>query len=175
MDGAALEFLNSSPLVLPGIFLAIIGENWEIYFNGKLIRSEIHMDEAGRFRERRTWRDVYFPLDRSLVVSGLNILTLRILGDPAYDSTGLFYSAPYYLDSFNVIEKRQQSFLVVVLFSIAGFTGVYYLMLFLSIRRKQEIYNLFYSVFALLFCVYSIVRTGLVNSLIPNSDISIRL
>jgi hypothetical protein len=175
LDDAALEFLNDSLSVLPGIFLALIGENWEIYFNGKLIRSEIHLDEKGQLKEGRSWRDVYFPLDKSLVVSGSNILALRILGDPTYNNTGLFYTEPYYLDDYKIIEKRQQNFLVAILCSIAGFTGVYYLILFLSIRRKQEMFNLFYSIFAIMFCVYSLTRTGLVNSLIPNSNIAIRL
>jgi len=175
LDSAALEFLNSDLSVLPGMFFACIGENWEIFFNGKLVRSEMHLDEAGRIMERRTWRDVYFPLDKSLAVPGTNVLSLRIVGDPAYDGTGFYYAVPYYLDDYRVIEKRQRNILLPVLFSIAGFTGIYYLMIFLSVRRKREIYNLYYGIFAILFCVYSIVRTGLVNSLIPNSDISIRL
>jgi len=175
LDNAALEFLNSDLSVLPGFFFACIGENWEIFFNGKLVRSEIHLDESGGIMEGRTWRDVYFPLDKSLAVLGANVLSIRIIGDPSYDGTGFYYASPYYLDDYRVIEKRQQNILLPVLFGIAGFTGMYYLMIFFSVRRKQEIFNLYYGIFAILFCVYSIVRTGLVNSLIPNSDISIRL
>jgi len=175
LDSAALEFLNGSISIIPGVFLGMIGENWEIFFNGKLIRSELHLDETGKLMGRRTWRDVYFPLDKSLVVQGANILSLRIIGDPAYDETGLYYTTPYYLDDYRIIEERQHNLLLVVLFSIAGFTGVYYLMLFLSVRRKDEIFNLYYGIFAIIFCVYSITRTGFINSIIPNSDISIRL
>ena len=175
LDSAALEFLNGGVSIIPGIFLGMIGENWEIFFNGRLIRSEVHLDETGQPKERRTWRDVYFPLDKSLIVQGTNILSLRIIGDPAYNETGLYYTAPYYLDDYRIIEERQHNLLLVVLFSIAGFTGVYYLMLFLSVRRKDEIFNLYYGIFAIMFCVYSITRTGLINSLIPNSDISIRM
>jgi len=175
MDKAALDFLNGNILVVPGMSFANIGENWEIFFNGQLIRSEVHLDEKGRFKERRTWRDVHFPLDKSLMVLGTNILSLRIIGDPAYDETGFYYTMPYYLDDYTIIENRQHNYLLVVLFSVAGFTGVYYLMIFFSVRRKEEIFNLYYGIFAILFCIYSIVRTGLVNSIIPNSDISIRL
>jgi len=175
MDRAALVFINGSLSVVPGIYFAAIGENWEIFLNGKLVRSEIHLDKSGRFMERRTWRDIHFPLDKSLLVQGANILSLRIIGDPAYTGTGFFYTTPYYLDNYRFIEERQQNLLLVVLFSIAGFTGVYYLTLFLLVRRKQEILNLYYGIFAIMFCVYSICRTGLVNSLIPNSDIAIRL
>jgi len=174
LDNTALEFLNNDLSVLPGMFFAYIGENWEIFFNGKLVRSEVHLKD-GRITEGRTWRDVYFPLDKSLPVLGANVLSLRIIGDPTYNSTGLYYTTPYYLDDYSVIEKRQHNLLLVVLFGIAGFTGIYYLMIFLSVRRKQEIINLYYGIFAILICVYSITRTGLVNFLIPNSIISIRL
>jgi len=44
---------------------ACIGENWEIFFNGKLVRSEMYIDESGRLKERRTWRDVFFSSGKS--------------------------------------------------------------------------------------------------------------
>jgi len=172
---AAMEFLNGDLSVLPGIYFACIGENWEIFLNGKLVRSEIHLDESGKIKERRTWRDVYFPVEKSLLVSGSNVLSLRIIGDPAYDGTGLFYAMPYYLDDYRVIEKKHQNILRSVLFSIAGFNGIYYLMLFFSVRRKREIFNLYYGIFTILFCICLFVSSGLVNSIIPNSDISIRI
>ena len=59
MDNAAMEILNGNLSVIPGISLAHIGENWEIFFNGKLVRSEMHLDEAGRMKSRRPqhlWR-----------------------------------------------------------------------------------------------------------------------
>jgi CheY-like chemotaxis protein len=46
LDGAAISFLDNtqgSVQVSPGIYLAIIGINWEIFFNGTLVRSEIHL------------------------------------------------------------------------------------------------------------------------------------
>jgi hypothetical protein len=112
MDRAALVFLNGSLSVVPGMYFADIGENWEIFLNGKLIRFEVHLYKAVRFIERRTWRDVYFPLDKSLLVQGANILSLRIIGDPAYNGTGFFYAALYYLDNYRFIEERQQNLLL---------------------------------------------------------------
>jgi hypothetical protein len=95
IDSAAIVFLDGNISVVPGFFFAGIGESWEVYFNGKLILSEMHLDETGRVRERRTWNAVSFPVDGALVHPGTNILALRILGDPTYRGTGLYYtSAP---------------------------------------------------------------------------------
>ena len=71
-----------------------------------------------------------------MLVPGTNLLTLRIFGDPTYQVTGVGYKAPHYLDDYSVIEGRQQKFLLLVLCGIFGFVGVYYFLLFLSIRKK---------------------------------------
>ena len=166
---------DSSLSALLGIFLACIGENWEIFLNGTLVKSEMHLDETGTIKSRRTWRDVYFPLDSTLLELGTNVLAFRIAGDPSYNATGLFYAAPYYLDDYQVIEGRQRNFLFILLCGIFGFTGFFYLMLFLSVRKKQEIFYLYYSLFSFTLCAYSFTRNGIINYIIPDSDVSIRL
>ena len=45
MDSKAISFLNDNPSVIPGILFKGIGENWEIYFNGTLMLSEIHQEQ----------------------------------------------------------------------------------------------------------------------------------
>ena len=180
LDNEAIAYLDNNPSEEPGIFIAWIGENWEVYFNGQLLRSEMHWLKdpdtgRGQILSRRTWRDVYFPVDRSLVVSGTNIVVLRIVGDPAYDLTGLFFLAPYYLDSFRAIEARNHNFHMVALCGIFAFIGIYYIMLFFSIRQRKELYNLFYGIFSILLCFFSVTRLGVFNYLIPNSDIKCRM
>jgi signal transduction histidine kinase/CheY-like chemotaxis protein len=174
LDAAFMSGL-AGPGVSPGLSFACIGENWEIYLNGTLLRSELRLDGDGKIRSPRTWRDVYFPVERALLYEGANILALRIIGDPAYDATGLYYMSPYYLDDFRIIEERQRSPLLMVLCGVFGFTGIYHLMLFFSVRRKRESFNLYYSIFSFLLCCYSVVRNGVINILIPHSGIAVRL
>jgi len=171
MDSRAMEFIYGDVSVIPGVYLASIGENWEIYLNGKLIRSEMHLYETGWIKTRRTLRDVYFPLDSNLLQGGTNVLAFRIVGDPSYALTGFFYSMPYYFEDYGVIERRQQNYLLVIFSGIFGFIGIYYLLLFFSVRRKEEVYNLFYSIFSILLCIYSVMRHNLAYHLFTNSDI----
>jgi len=175
IDSDAINFLKNDLAIVPGIFLAHIGENWEIYFNGRLIHSEIHLNGKGRIKSRRTWRNAGFPLDSSLVKAGTNILTFRILGDPTYALTGFFYKTPYYIDDYKIIERRLQDFLALFLAGIFGFIGIYYLLLFLSIKQRKEIYNLFFSAYSILLGIFCVMRHPLIVSLIPDSDIRLRL
>jgi signal transduction histidine kinase/CheY-like chemotaxis protein len=176
MDGKAMAYLDGNISVVPGIFIAGIGENWEIFFNGKLVRSELYPDETGRIKKSRTWYNVYFPLDASLVLPGTNILSMRILGDPTYLGTGVFFqTAPVYMDDYRVIEGRQFNFINMVLCAVFAFTGAYYLMLYLSIKKKTEIFNLFFGIFSILLFIYIICRQEWIYTLIPNSDITIRM
>jgi len=177
MDSAAMAFLDGRiTSVVPGIFFAGIGENWEVYFNGILILSQMHLDETGRIRERRTWRDVYFPFDGALVRPGTNILALRILGDPTYRGTGPYYStAPMYMEDYRIIEEGRNDFLRIFLCGFFAFTGIYYMMLFFSVKKKTEVFNLYFGIFSILLCIYNISILRVINSLIPNSDISTRM
>jgi len=176
MDGTAMAYINGTVSVIPGIYFAGIGEGWEVFFNGKLILSELHLDEKGRIRERRTWNDVSFPVDGSFVVPGTNILAVRIVGDPTYRGTGLYYtSAPIYMDNYRNIETSRFDYLYIFLCGFFAFTGIYYLMLFFSVKKKTEAFYLYFGLFSLLICVYIVSLQGLINSLVSNSDISKRL
>jgi len=176
MDSEAMAFLDGNISVVPGIFFAGIGESWEIYFNGELILSEMYLDETGRIRERRTWRDVYFPLDSVLVHPGTNILALRIMGDPTYRGTGPYFStAPMYMDDYRIIEGGRNDFLRIFLCGFFAFTGIYHLMLFFSVKKKTEMFNFYFGTFSIFLCIYSISILWVINSLIPNSDISVRM
>lgn len=173
MDGNAMKVLAGP--ALPGIFFAHLGENWEIYLNGHLVRKEMHLDKEGRITSYRNWRDVYFPLEKAFLVSGTNILALRIVGDPSQKATGLYYTAPYYIDDYQTIERRQHKIPLLIFVGVFGFVGFYYLVLFLSDRKKGERFNLYYGIFSMLLCIFSLTRYGIVNYLIPDSNIAKRI
>ena len=171
IDSGTIAFLNANPSALPGVFLASIGDNWEVYFNGTPVISEMHIDKTGKIVSHRFWRDVHFPIERSLVAEGVNILAFRIVGDPTLASTGLPTKA-HYMDDYRSIKSRQHYFLEIILCGIFGFTGLQYLLVFLLTKGKRENFNLFFSFFSIMLCIYVAMRHGIINSLIPNSDIA---
>jgi len=171
----AMSILQNDSSRVPGIYLSIIGENWEIYLNGSLVHSQMSIDDKKQIKINKTWRDVRFPLDKNLFVSGTNILALRIIGDPSYNVTGLYYSEPHYIDEYNTIEKKHQSYLHYFICGVMGYTGIYYLLVFLSIRNRREIHNLYYSIFSLMLCLHFSMTNGSVSLIIPNYNIAVRL
>ena len=175
MDDEAISMMENNAAIVPGFYFSIISENWEIYLNGNLIRSELHLDENGQIKSNRTWRDVHFPADKNMFVPGTNVLALRIIGDPSYNVTGLYYAEPHYMDDYKIIQRLHQSYLRYFVCGVLGYTGIYYLLIFISIRSKKEIYNLYYGIFSLFLCVHFIATEGTVNMMILNSDISARI
>jgi signal transduction histidine kinase/CheY-like chemotaxis protein len=167
--------INDEITELPGIFLGYIGENWEIYLNGHLVQSQMHLNGDGSIKSRRVWRDVYFPVEKEFLVRGTNILAMRIIGDPSHSGTGLYYTAPYYIDEYSIIKKQNQNIVLLFLCGIFGYTGISYLVIFFSVRKKEELFNLYFGIFSVLLCVYSLSGNGIINSIIPNSDIQVRM
>ncbi|MDR3192059.1 MAG: histidine kinase, partial [Treponema sp.] len=98
--------LRGKKPVQPGLFLAALGNNWEVFFNGRLIRSEAHLDDDGQIKSGRGWRYISLPLDSSLFVPGTNMLAFRIIGAPNADTTGLWYEEPYYIGEYQAILKN---------------------------------------------------------------------
>jgi len=176
IDSDTFDYLINVPSAMPGMFFGFIGENWEIYFNERIIRSEVHLDEYGQIKNYRSWRGVSFPISRSYFHLGTNILTLRIIGDPSYGVTGLYYAEPYYMDDFKIIQMKHQSYIRYFFCGVLGYTGIYFLLIFIFIRKnKREIYNLYYSIFSFMLCIHFFVSEGTINSIIPNSNIAARL
>jgi signal transduction histidine kinase/ActR/RegA family two-component response regulator len=173
MESRSIEYLNGHGESVPGIYLSSVGDNWEIFLNGRLIKSEMHLDERGRIRSGRTWHSVFFPLERTFFVPGTNILSFRIAGDPVYSGTGFYYAGPYYIDDYSGIRSRHSDDLLTALGGIYFFVGLYHLMLFLS--QRKETYNLYYSVFSVVLGCYSLTRSPVIFSLIPDTNITVRI
>ncbi|MFP3090811.1 ATP-binding protein [Treponema sp. TIM-1] len=173
VEAEQFEKIRGEKPFQPGIFLAALGNNWEIFFNGRLVKSEIHMDEDGQIKSGRGWRYVSFPLDSSAFVRGTNILAFRIVGAPHFDITGLWYENPYYIGDYEVIRKNHDESLVMAFCAVYFFVGLYHFLLFLS--RPRDRYNLYYCFFSILLGIYFLMRSNTIYNFIPNTDITLRL
>jgi signal transduction histidine kinase/CheY-like chemotaxis protein len=172
LDPEQFETLRGRPFQ-PGLFLAALGDNWEIFFNGRLIRSELHLGEDGYIRSGRARRYILLPLDRSLFVPGVNTLSFRVIGPPNSDVTGLWYKQPYYIGDYEAIRKDNVEFLEIAAIGMYIFVGIYHLLLFLS--RPKDRYNLYYCFFSILLGLYFFTRSTAICDVIPNSNIIFRL
>ncbi|MDR1532491.1 MAG: response regulator [Clostridiales bacterium] len=173
MSDQAIEFMWKDSTHVLGLFLSCIGDNWEIYLNGELIRSEMHIGEDGRVLLSKTVRDVSFPMNRTLFHAGTNILAFRIVGDPTYDACGLYYTSPYYIDDYFDIQNRHRDILVVVLLGVYIFVSLYHLLLYLSLR--EEPYNLYYSVCSFLIGCYTVASSSFIYQVFEDARIAIRI
>jgi signal transduction histidine kinase/DNA-binding response OmpR family regulator/HPt (histidine-containing phosphotransfer) domain-containing protein len=157
----------------PGIYLAILGENWEIFLNGHIIKSEIHLDEEGQITSGRSRRSISLPLDRAMFVRGTNLLAFRIIGSPDYDATGLCYEEPYYIGGYENIQNDHGEYLQTALWAVYVFVGIYHFLIFLN--RPRDRFNLYYCFFSILLGIYFFTRSYTIYHLIPDSDVAFRL
>lgn len=158
---------------VPGIELGALGDNWEIYLNGKLLRSEVYLDGEGRIVNHRIARHVFFPIDQELLKSGENLLVFRIIGDPTNAATGFFVSQPYKITDYASIEEANNAVWRITLYGIYVFVGLYYLFIFFL--RLQDRYNLFYGLFSLVLGFYLFLRTYFVHTIFLDTAFSSKL
>lgn len=156
-----------------GVFFANIGENWAVYLNGRLLRSEIHVNDRGEITDYRHSREVAIPLDPRLFRPGLNILAARIVGDPTNIDSGFHRSTPFVIDSMEEIEKQRSEQTTLILVFLYLFFGIYHLFIF--IRRRDELFNLYYALFSMLLFVYILSRTHAIYEIISDSTLLHRI
>jgi class 3 adenylate cyclase len=172
MGDEAMDGLDGDNTLIPGINLVGLGDNWEIYLNGFLIKSEMHLNENGRIMSHRNYHNIYFPVHKSLFNRGNNVLALRIVGDPSFKDVGLFYAAPYEINAYSAILRQNDETVTLALIGIYLFMGIYHL--FMYFVRKKEPHNLFYGLFSALLGIYYLVRTNAVYTFIPDRLIMLK-
>ncbi|HSV98267.1 MAG TPA: ATP-binding protein [Spirochaetota bacterium] len=158
---------------VPGIHLASIGGNWEIFVNGRLVNRELHLRPDGGISTWRGMRDVFFPVDPRVFRPGENILAFRIIGNPTFNDTGLYQSSPYFIDEYrNIVDFNSESIPLAFIF-LYLFFGLYHIFLYLN--RKVERYNLCFGLFAVVLFIYLFLRTHTVYKFILDTGLVFRL
>jgi PAS domain S-box-containing protein len=166
--GAAGAPPSAAPKV-PGIYLAGIGDNYEIYLNGVLVRSEMYRSADGEIALHRAMRNQRFPVDGRLFREGTNVLAIRIVADPTYLPSGLYQAKPFYIGEYKRIELSSDDVGPMVLIGLYLFIGLYHLSMFLV--RTKDRHNLFYGLFSLDLGLYLLMRTYTITLLIGDSDV----
>jgi hypothetical protein len=154
---------------LLGLYLEQIGLNWQIYINGHLLKSEMHISSDGWITKERNIRFLLIPLNPRLLKQGRNILTFRLIGDPTHVDSGFYKTGPYKIGNFEKLHAGKYESLSLVLSVIYLIVGLYHLFLFLF--RRYERYNLYYSLFSICYFIFIFTRTYSAYSFIENTQI----
>jgi signal transduction histidine kinase len=173
LDASDMELLRGEEPFTPGIFLAGIGDNWEIFLNGVPVKSELHLDPEGQIVSHRSYHHVHFTVERTSFRLGINLLTIRIVGDPLYENTGFFVTSPYYIGDIESISLGHEEPFAMALCGIYIFLGLYHLILFFI--RPEARYNLFYCLFSTFLGSYFLLRSIEIFRIIPDTNILLRL
>ena len=158
--------------IIPCLYLATIGVNWEIYLNGTLIKKEMHLS-GGRITEQHYERGVIVPINSNLLRKDKNILAFRIVGDPTDYTTGFTYRFPYYIADYDFITRKHNEIIQIIIISILVILGIYHFLFFVIFRENR--YNMICGFFTISMGLYYLWRTRWINQIIPNTAIVARL
>ncbi|MDR3175509.1 MAG: hypothetical protein LBU06_03115 [Desulfovibrio sp.] len=165
-EGVIASLYGANP-VTPGLYLAGIGENWEIYINGNVVARQLYLDKSDEIVSFRSKRGVSIPLDRRALREGDNFLVIHIVGAPGSEYTGLFYSSPYYIGDFTRMVTQSESLQTIAVCAVYIFLGLYHILLYFL--RKTDNYNLLFGLFSNIVAVYFFARCPAIYSMFADS------
>lgn len=151
------------------LYLAQIGENWEIFINGNRLKNEIYYEKDGSLRIKRSVRDQVIELPNKFLKAGANILAIRVVGDPTMNRTGLYMKSGYKIDFYEKLRSERDDVLDYMLFGIFLFFGLYHLLLFL--RRRKDSFNFYFGAATILVGTYYVFRSPFIFDHISNTSI----
>lgn len=177
----AQDFTISIPILAPAdspreaLYFAIIGVNWEVYYNGVLLKSEMHMSQ-GQIQKERSLRHVLLSIPaearRAHGASLPDLMVLRVVGDPSDVNTGLFRAGPYLAGSNEELGPLRFEVAQLVLIFLYLFVGAFHIFLFAL--RPKDTYNLLFGLFAVFLFLTNFARTYLCHELIADSRYVLR-
>lgn len=177
----AEEFTISIPIMSPedspreALYFAILGVNWEVYFNGVLLRREMYVQD-GQIQKERSLRHILISIPAEARLkrrpASPDVLVLRIAGDPSDVNTGLFRAGPYLAGTHEDLSPLKFETAQLVLIFLYLFVGMFHIFLF--ILRPKDTYNLLFGLFAVLLFSTNFARTYLCHELIADSRYVLR-
>ncbi|WP_420844274.1 adenylate/guanylate cyclase domain-containing protein [Leptospira mayottensis] len=162
---------DSTFLKLPtAIYFPSVGENWELYLNGFLIRKEKFLKQTdGKDVTpsiRRSLRSVTLPIPFGVLKQGKNTILLYVVGESNQtpyiqnDHFGFYHASGYKISLFQQIYQSNSEYFGVFLCAIYFIFGVYYV--FFYVVRKQDLYYFYFGLFLFISSVYFFSSSDLI-------------
>ncbi len=168
----AFELPPGSFLNHPSLLLAGIGENWEIYLNGRLLRAEMHTAD-GQLQSLRVRRNELLSLPGDSLHEGNNNLVFRILGNARSSRTGLFSGVGYKIGEYPDLQQESFDYASLALIPLFLFLGIYHIYLYARTSRFR--YGLVYGLYLFSYSIYTLAHGSYLQRFIQDSAITIRI
>ncbi|HUW41422.1 MAG TPA: PP2C family protein-serine/threonine phosphatase [Rectinemataceae bacterium] len=152
-----------------GLYLSAIGEDWEVYLNGSVVRSEVYLRKDGSIAQERALRGTLVNIDKRFIRPGKNILAFMIIGDPASERTGLSSDGRYLIAPYKRLLGLRSENLDLMLIGIYFFFALYHIWLY-ALRPSNRSY-LYFGLGTLALSFYLLSRTYLISELIPDTAV----
>ncbi|APH43324.1 7TM diverse intracellular signaling [Leptospira interrogans serovar Copenhageni/Icterohaemorrhagiae] len=160
------DFLKTKVYKPIFLYLESIGENWEIFLNDHSLAQEIHLDISHKeMILRRTIRSFRLPVDSSLLRSGENLLTFRLIGDAPASflsknvDLGFYIDGDYSLTTEQKLSGEISTLINLCLNTIYVIFGFYHLLIY--VKRREDLYNLYFGIFSVFMALYSLSRSNI--------------
>jgi adenylate cyclase len=145
-----------APLPPLSLLLFFLGENWAIYLNGQLLRSEVHLAANGAMRRRRTLFQPMFPIPERFLRPGRNTLVLHLIGSPLVSPWSVGHHVNIAAEEFLIADtasviRRRGTDVTVAMNWVYLFFGLFYLGLYL--KRRTDPHPLYFGGFAVLYAI----------------------
>jgi signal transduction histidine kinase len=151
-----------------GILFERIGINWEIYLNGNLLKSEIHLDENGRVALHKATRFPLIHIQKDFFRKGDNHLYIRLTGDIRDDYLAVFLNSPE-IDTVENLTLRQLDLFRSIIHISYLILAVFFLILYFLYPKQT--FSLFFSLGLFLYGFYRFTDSHLSFSLIGDSSL----
>ncbi|MGO8692334.1 MAG: SpoIIE family protein phosphatase [Rectinemataceae bacterium] len=152
-----------------GLYLSEIGEDWEIYLNGSIIRREVYLRGDGSLERERALRGALVNIDKRYLHPGRNVLAMMIIGDPASPRTGLPSHGRYAIDAYQKLLGFRTEYLDLMLIGIYFFFALYHVWLY-ALRRSNRAY-LYYGLGTMALSLFLLSRTYIIIDIIPDTAV----
>ncbi|MDR0949901.1 MAG: response regulator [Lachnospiraceae bacterium] len=155
--------------ICPGLHLASISDNWEIYLNGNLVKRNMFLDEDGSIAVHKNVVSYSVPFDKSYLLEGVNKLMIYVVCAPNYSDAGLYFAGDYYIDEYEGIQAQNNQIFLLFLSGISIFMAFYNFLIFLN--SKKERHYLHFTCVQLLLGIYIFVNTPYTQSYFADSQV----
>ncbi len=152
--------------IMPALFLPRIGDNWEAYLNGNLLKREMDIDENGEIIAHHTRTYLSVPFESSYLKENDNLLVFRFISTPDYHDLGLSDKG-FYIDDYQIIQKANNGFVLFMCIGIYVFVIFYNILIYL--RNPQDKYHMYFSLVTLWLAIYTTSKSQVIGLLVHNT------